>query len=170
MKKIAIILLLTISLFVSSSLALEIPGPKSSIYNENINEAINTDNIDNPLRDGSFMIIDNQKVKLGDEQAIEIKGIVNVWDIQSHNQAKENILNILKNIINYALGLLGLIALIYLLAHGFMILTAAWDDEKYKKGLKGIKYASIALGGIGLSFFMIKFVFRLINIVINGRG
>ncbi|NOZ44497.1 MAG: hypothetical protein GXP45_05170 [bacterium] len=78
MKKIAIILLLTISLFVSSSLALEIPGPKSSIYNENINEAINTDNIDNPLRDGSFMIIDNQKVKLGDEQAIEIKGIVNV--------------------------------------------------------------------------------------------
>jgi hypothetical protein len=31
------------------------------------------------------------------------------------------------------LGLLSFVALLYLIAHGFMMVTAAGDDEKYKK-------------------------------------
>jgi hypothetical protein len=52
MKKIvSILLLLGILFFTNASLALEVPGPRSTIYNENITKAIDTSDIDNPLRD-----------------------------------------------------------------------------------------------------------------------
>ncbi len=167
MKKLLLtISLLCVMLLMWSSQALQVPGPKSTIYNEDIHKAVNTDNIDNPIRDGSFMIIDNTNTRESNEQADKIWWIVNVWPIQEFSEAKNDVLTIIKNIINYALWLLGLIALIYLIAHGFMIVTAAGDDEKYKKWLKWIKYAAIALWGVGLSFFIISFIFRLINVII----
>jgi threonine/homoserine/homoserine lactone efflux protein len=43
-------------------------------------------------------------------------------------------LEIIQNVINYALGLLAVIALVYLLYHGFLIATAGNDDSKAKKG------------------------------------
>jgi len=49
------------------------------------------------------------------------------------------------------------------------MLTAAGEEDKYKKGLKGIKYAAIAMAGVGLSFFMISFIFRLINLLTTPR-
>jgi hypothetical protein len=61
------------------------------------------------------------------------------------------------------LGFLGLIALIYLIYNGFLILTAAGDDTQYKKGLQSIKYAAIALGGIGASWLIISLIFRIIQ-------
>lgn len=167
MKKfIASLLLLTTLVMTWSSLALEVPGPRSTIYNQNINKAINTDDIDNPLRDWSFMIIDNTDTRENNEAANAVWWIVNVWAITEYNEAKNDVMKIIKNIINYALWLLSFIALIYLIAHWFMILTAAGDDAKYKKWLKGIKYAAIALWWIGVSFFIISFIFRLINIII----
>lgn len=171
MKKILLIITLMSTLFLaSSSMALQIPGAKSTIYNENINEAINTDNIDDPLRDGSYMIIDNEKTRESNDADLDVGGIVNIGEITEHNQAKESVLNIIKNIINYALGLAWLVALVYLLAHGFMIVTAAGDDAKYKKGLKGVKTAAIALIGIGVSFFIVSFIFYIIRIVIGGSA
>jgi hypothetical protein len=71
--------------------------------------------------------------------------------------------------INYALASLSLVALIYLMYHGFIILTAAGDDSKYKEGMKGIKYALIAIGGIGLSWIFISTIFRVVNSFANGK-
>lgn len=47
-------------------------------------------------------------------------------------------------------------ALVYLIYHGFIMLTASGDDTQYKKGLKGIKFAAIAIVGIGASRLIIS--------------
>jgi len=44
--------------------------------------------------------------------------------------------------------MVALVALIYLIYHGFLIVTASGDDTQYKQGLKGIKFAAIAIVGI----------------------
>jgi len=75
-------------------------------------------------------------------------------------------MDVIKKIINYALWMLSLVALIYLIYHGFLILTAAGEEEQYKKGLKGIKYAAIAIVGIGASRLIVSFIFWLINLII----
>jgi threonine/homoserine/homoserine lactone efflux protein len=43
------------------------------------------------------------------------------------------VINIINTITNYALGLLALTALIYLLYHGILMVTAAGDEERYNK-------------------------------------
>ena len=75
-------------------------------------------------------------------------------------------LGFVANLLSYALGLLALIALIYLIYHGFLMVTAAGSDEQYNRGLKGIKYAAIALAGIGISWFLISFVFGFLDSVL----
>jgi len=71
-------------------------------------------------------------------------------------------INIIKNFINRSLGILGLIALVVLLYGGFNMVTAAGDEEKYKKGFKILKQAAMGLIFIGLAFFMVSIIFRLV--------
>lgn len=59
-----------------------------------------------------------------------------------------------------------MVALIYLMYHGVLILTAAGDEERFNTGLQGIKYAAIALAGIGLSWFIISLIFYLIDFIV----
>ena len=92
--------------------------------------------------------------------------MVYLWvdnQITDHNTAKNQTLQIVKNILNYVLGLLGLIALIYLIYNGFLILTAGGDDAQYKKGIQSLQYALIALAGIGASWLIVSLIFRLID-------
>lgn len=89
-----------------------------------------------------------------------------VWadeTIDSYGIALKKILTVIQNVVNYTLWLLWVIAVIYLLIHGFMILTAAWDDGRTKKWLKWIKNAFIAIAWIWLSWIIISFILRLIN-------
>ena len=62
--------------------------------------------------------------------------------------------------------MVGLVALVYLIYHGFLILTAAGDETQYKKGLKGIKFAAIAMVGIGASWLIVSAIFWLIALII----
>jgi len=138
----------------------------STILNTDINQAIDTSTSDwwttiwDPLREWAYHIVN------ADDWEIEhqIPNIINNNEaITDHNTALSNTLNIVTSIINYALGLISLVALIYLLVHGFIILTAAWDEAKYKKWLKWIKYATIALLGVWLSRLIISLIFRIIE-------
>jgi len=63
--------------------------------------------------------------------------------------------------------MLGLVALVYLIYHGFLILTASGDENQYKKGIAGIKFAAIALAGIGASWLIVSAIFWLIALVIG---
>jgi len=61
---------------------------------------------------------------------------------------------------------LAFIALAYLIYHGFLMLTAAGDDKKFDKGKSGIKVATIALIGIGLSRLIISLILWFIPAVL----
>ncbi|UFX82831.1 Mbov_0395 family pilin-like conjugal transfer protein [Candidatus Absconditicoccus praedator] len=84
-------------------------------------------------------------------------------DIEDSEQAQSSTVDYITVIVNYFLGILSLVALVYLLYHGFLMVTAAGDDEKYKKGGAGIKYATIALIGIGVSWFFISLLIYLVE-------
>jgi hypothetical protein len=118
------------------------PDITTSILNPNLDQAINTDLANDPLRDGAFFVIN--------DGTNSVEGVIGSDEPQigTFGNAKNRIINILNTIINYTLGLLALVALVYLMYHGILILTAAGEEERFNTGLKGLKYAAIALAGI----------------------
>ena len=93
----------------------------STILNTNIDEAINTSTSDwnwtigDPIREWAYQIINANNPNNPEQQ---IWGIIsNDIAITDHDTALDNTLSIIKNIINYALGLVSLIALVYLIIH-----------------------------------------------------
>lgn len=55
----------------------------------------------------------------------------------------EGLMTVVRNAINWVLGLLGLITFVLLLWGGFNMVTAAGDDKKFGEGLKILKNAGI---------------------------
>lgn len=139
-----------------------VPDSENYILNENDQQVLNTEGIEDPLRDGAFNAIDPE------HGPGALSWVVGVGDkISSYENAQTKTLNVIKSIINYALGMLSLVALIYLIYHGFLIVTAAGDDTQYKKGMSGLKFAAIAIAGIGASWFIISAIFWLIALLIG---
>lgn len=75
------------------------------------------------------------------------------------------IITAIKLVINWALWMLALIALVVLLLGGFQMVTAAGDDGKYKKGFKILQQAAVGLVFIGVSRLMISLIFWLLKTV-----
>ncbi len=67
------------------------------------------------------------------------------------------------NAVNFALGFLGLIAVVMVIYGGFLYVTAAGEEEKTTKGKKSVTYAVIGI-------IIILISFALINTVIQGVG
>lgn len=152
----------------TSHAQLEIPW-HPTIYSSDSSDYVNAEDMDNPIRAGAYAAIKNPDKSDNGENS-QILGIQ--WadsEIESHEQAKAQTLKMINNIINYALAWLSMVALIYLMYHGFIILTAAGDDSKYKEGMKGIKYAVIAIGGIGLSWIFVSTIFRFATSLSQGN-
>ena len=72
------------------------------------------------------------------------------------------LIGVIKSFINWMLGLLSLIALVVLLYGGFNMVTAAWAEEKYKKGFKIMQQAWVWLAVIWLSWFVVSIIFWII--------
>jgi hypothetical protein len=70
---------------------------------------------------------------------------------------------VIKNFINWVLWILSLIVLIICLRGWFQMVTASWDEEKYKKGFKILKQAWLGLVVIWLSWFIVTIVFWLLR-------
>lgn len=138
------------------SAQLEIPWD-STIFNSNQDQYINANDISNPIRDGAYAAIQSpdENNEVGGVQGINNK-------IEDHTDARDRTFTIVKNLINYSLWILSLVALVYMIYHGIVILTAAGDDAKYKQGMKGIKFAAIALIGIWFSRIIVSSIFWLI--------
>lgn len=138
-----------------------VPDSQNYILNENDQQVLNTNSINDPLRNGAYNII-SPVTWTG-----TLSWVVGVGDqISSHQNAQGKVMDVIKNIINYALWMLAFVALVYLLYHGFLIVTAAGDDTQYKKGLWGVKYAAIAIAGIGASRLIVSAIFRLLALMI----
>jgi len=138
------------------SAQLEIPW-EATIFNSDQDQYIDANDISNPIRDWAYTAIKSP------DQSNEIWWVQWATDkIEDHSSAREKTFTIVKNLINYALWILSLIALIYMIYHGIIILTAAGDDAKYKQGMKGIKFAAIALIWIWFSWIIVSSIFWLI--------
>lgn len=77
----------------------------------------------------------------------------------------DKFLKVVKWAVNWVLGILGLIALLFLLYGGFEMVTAAGDDKKYSAGAKILKAAAIGLVMIGMARFIASGLFWLSNIL-----
>lgn len=78
---------------------------------------------------------------------------------------EDKLIDVIKNFINWMLGILALIALVILIRGGFQMVTAAGDDAKYKKGFKILQQAAIGLVFIGVSWLVVSVIFWLLRVV-----
>jgi len=161
MKK--LVLIISLLCWLSLCRALQIPETENYILNENPQQVLDTQGVNDPIRDWAFLIIDSNGSSSG---SWELNGIIWVNNqITDHNTAKNQTLQAVKRIINYVLSLLWLVALVYLIYNGFLILTAAGDETQYKTGIKSLMNAVIAIAGIGASWLIVSLIFRLITLI-----
>ena len=73
-----------------------------------------------------------------------------------------NLIQVIKTFINWILWMLALITLVIVLRGGFKMGTAAGDEGKFKEWFKILKQAGIGLAVIGLSWFIVSAIFRVI--------
>jgi len=92
------------------------------------------------------------------QEATSWLGVAGAW-----TKASWGFIQIIKNFINWTLGILWLIALIVLLYGWFSMVTAAGDEEKYKKWFKILQQAAVGLIFIGISFFIVSVILRLVG-------
>lgn len=134
----------------------------SRLINQDSTKVIDTSEIENPLRDGSYGgIRDPEDSNQG------VGALIEEGQIDSFAWGRVQTLQYIKNIINYILWFLWFVALIYLLYHGWLILSSWNDEAQYKKWRWGLKQASIAIWWIWLSWFLVTFIFYVIELVIS---
>lgn len=92
-------------------------------------------------------------------------GNVNQVNVLGQGQGQQDaFVNVVRGFINWTLGILAFIALIILLYGGFLMVTAAGDEEKYKKGFTILRQAAIGLILIGIAWFIVSIIFWLVNL------
>ena len=96
----------------------------------------------------------------------QIDGIF-VEELDGNASAWEKVTEIMWWIINYALWIVGLVALGYMIFNGLITLTAWADEERAQRWRKGMKIAAIAIAGIALSWFIISLMFYVLFSVTN---
>lgn len=69
----------------------------------------------------------------------------------------------IQDIVQYILGFISLVAVIYIIYAGFMILIWAWDEEKLKKSKQTILYVIIWIVLIWLAYSIVAFVMDMLN-------
>lgn len=113
---------------------------------------------ENALREWAYSAIhaDNQK----------IKNLIDSNDqIKTQKDAEKKTFKLIKRLINYALWLVSLIALIILLIAGFQMATAAGDDKKFWAGKASLLKIAKAIWGIAISWLIISMIFWIIDVI-----
>ena len=131
------------------------PDNYYDILNQKDDTIVITDDIDDPLADGSYQI------------ASTVKGLYMKWGkITTFLDAQNAALAYAQNLINRTLLIVWTVALVYLLYTGFQMVTAAGDETKFKERTKKTRAALIALLWIGLSAIFINFVLYVIDRIV----
>lgn len=87
-------------------------------------------------------------------------------EIKNTAEAWTEFIRTWKWIVNWTLSVAWLAALIYILTHWFIALTAWWDEEKLKKWMAWIKYGLIAVFWIAVAWFILSLIFWLIKLLV----
>jgi hypothetical protein len=69
--------------------------------------------------------------------------------------------------VNYALGLVGLISFVLLIVAGITMVTNAGDDKAQEEGKKTLLKIARAIVGIAVSWLIISFIFWLIEQIVG---
>jgi len=77
-------------------------------------------------------------------------------------QTGSSLIETIKTFINWMLGMLATVALVICLYGGFLMVTAAGDEAKHKKGVTVLKQAGIGLAVIGCAWMIVSVVFWLV--------
>ena len=126
---------------------------------QDITKVIDSSNLDNPIRQGSRLGIESP-------DGASMINVINVSEILGFEQAQNQTLWLLQNIINVLLSFTALVVLVYLIYEWYMIVTAGTDEGQYKKALAKLKNAAIAIAGIAVSWFIVSFIFAALNTII----
>ena len=88
-------------------------------------------------------------------------------DIAGAGQAtgESGLMDVVRKWINYALGLLVLIAFARLLWGGYKMVVSSGDDEAYKEAVSVMKNSAIGLAIIGLAWIVVQFIFAVIGMI-----
>ena len=92
------------------------------------------------------------------------------WTEDPNNVTWTSLIQTIKRFINRVLGILSLIALVILIRAGIKMLTAAWDDAKYKEWFKILKQVAFWLIFIWLARLMVSLIFWIIWLVTDDTG
>ncbi len=84
-------------------------------------------------------------------------------EVTSTEQSRSKTADYVRALVNYALAIIGLVALLYVAYHGFLTVTAAWNEEQSAKWVEGMKYGAMALIGIATAWFLLSLIFWLIQ-------
>ncbi len=79
--------------------------------------------------------------------------------VTGREDAGSQLLDTVKTVINWLLGMLATIALVICLRGGFQMVTAAGDENKFKNGQRVLKHAAIGLAIILLAWLIVSVVF-----------
>lgn len=67
------------------------------------------------------------------------------------------------NVIEYALGLVGVLALAGIVYGGFLYITAMGNQDRIEQGKNAVFYSVIGIIVVGLAFAIIKFIFSALK-------
>lgn len=127
----------------------------------NQDDVVNIDTIDgNPIREWTRLPVQSPD---GQNDI----GIIDQGEIQTYEQWQLQTIAFVRNIINYFLGLLGLVALVIFIVAGFRTVTAWDDDSQYQNAIKDVRRVWIALLGIALSWFIVSFIFYVVGLIVQ---
>lgn len=118
---------------------------------QNDQDVVVTNDINDPFRDGAHNPWRN------------VDGLYYQWGITTFLQAQNQTIAYIQRMVNWALSFIWVIALVYLLYHGFLMLTAAGDETQFKKWVKAVRTAVIALVWIAVSAFVVNFILYLVS-------
>ena len=108
------------------------------------------------LRDGTELIAEG----IGDA---DNNDKIYFSEVTSTEQSRAKTADYVRALVNYALAVIGLVALLYIAYHGFLTVTAAWDDDQSAKWMEWMRYGAMALIGVALAWFILSLIFWLIQ-------
>ncbi len=128
--------------------------------NQDIYKAVGSEDIDenkNVLRQWAYLPVDDEKVN---------KAIIAAdWEsILDYDSGAFKTFKYIRNIVNYVLWFLWVVALFYLLYHWFIIVTTT-EENKHEDAMKAIKTAAIAIGWIWIAWFIVTFVYYVVWLI-----
>ena len=90
---------------------------------------------------------------------------ITVTEILWFEQAQNQTIWLIKNIVNILLWFVSFVVFIFLIYEWYMIVAAGTDEKQYEKAVTRLKNGAIAIWGIALSWTIVSFIFAALDLI-----